>query len=492
MANILIIDDDVVMTELLSQAIKERGQHDVVCANTLGEGLAAAGSGIFAVVYLDVCLPDGNGLDAIPELRNSLSSPEVIIMTGAGDPDGAELAIKSGAWDYLEKPSSMNMMILPLVRALQYRDVKLTPKPLMTLKRQGIVGSSPSMMACLERVAHAAGYDASVLITGETGTGKEGFAWAIHENSRRADKNFVVVDCATLSDTLVESVLFGYQKGAFTGADRSREGLIKQADGGTLFLDEIGELPLAVQKAFLRVLQERRFRPLGGKEELRSDFRLVAATNRDLDRMVLDGQFRSDLLYRIRSFTIELPPLREHPDDIPALVTYHVSRLAERHGDKMINFSPEFLDALKAYHWPGNVRELINALERVLAEASYDATVFPKDLPSHIRVQMARSAIGGKATAPKLTPLSPGIENLPKLQDLRDEAIARVEKQYLRDLMAVTGDNVKKACAVSGLSRSRLYELMKKHQPSSMQPPRYCPAPPDDFRFSRTMSAPAG
>ena len=340
MANILIIDDDVVMTELLSQAIKERGQHDVVCTNTLGEGLAAVKSGIFAVVYLDVCLPDGNGLDAISELRNGLSSPEVIIMTGAGDPDGAELAIKSGAWDYLEKPSSINMMILPLVRALQYRDVKLSPKPLMTLKRQGIVGGSPSIMACLERVAHAAGYDASVLITGETGTGKEGFAWAIHENSRRADKNFVVVDCATLSDTLVESVLFGYQKGAFTGADRSREGLIKQADGGTLFLDEIGELPLAVQKAFLRVLQERRFRPLGGKEELRSDFRLVAATNRDLDRMVLDGQFRSDLLYRIRSFTIELPPLREHPDDIPALVTYHVSRLAERHGDKMINFSP--------------------------------------------------------------------------------------------------------------------------------------------------------
>ena len=341
----------------------------------------------------------------------------------------------------------MNMMILPLVRALQYRDVKLAQKPLMTLKRQGIVGSSPSMMACLERVAHVAGSDASVLITGETGTGKEGFAWAIHENSRRADKNFVVVDCATLSDTLVESVLFGYQKGAFTGADRSREGLIKQADGGTLFLDEIGELPLAVQKAFLRVLQERRFRPLGGKEELRSDFRLVAATNRDLDAMVRDGQFRSDLLYRIRSFTIELPPLREHPEDIPALVTYHVSRLAERHGDKMLNFSPEFLDALKAYQWPGNVRELVNALERVLAEAGDDTTVFPKDLPSHIRVQMARSAVGGKATARKAIPLQEDTGPLPKLQDLRDDAIARVEKQYLRDLMAVAGDNIKQACA---------------------------------------------
>ena len=362
----------------------------------------------------------------------------------------------------------------------------------MTLKRQGIVGNSPSIMACLERVAHAAGYDASVLITGETGTGKEGFAWAIHENSRRADKNFVVVDCATLSDTLVESVLFGYQKGAFTGADRSREGLIKQADGGTLFLDEIGELPLAVQKAFLRVLQERRFRPLGGKEELRSDFRLVAATNRDLDTMVRDGQFRSDLLYRIRSFTIELPPLREHPEDIQALVTYHASRLAERHGDKVLNFSPEFLDALKAYKWPGNVRELVNALERIMAEAGEDTTVFPKDLPSHIRVQMARSAVGGKATASKAVPLPEDTGHLPKLQDLRDDAIARVEKQYLRDLMAVAGDNIKQACAISGLSRSRLYELIKKYQTPPLPGLRYSPASSDDFRFNRTMSAPAG
>ncbi|MHB8773252.1 MAG: sigma-54-dependent transcriptional regulator [Syntrophales bacterium] len=490
MANILIIDDDVVMSELLSQAIKERG-HDILCTHTLADGIAAAKSGSFAVVYLDVMLPDGNGLDAIPELRNTLSCPEVVIMTGAGDPDGAELAIKSGAWDYLEKPSSINMMILPLVRALQYRDVKLSPKPLMTLKRQGIVGSSPSITTCLDRVSHAAETDTSVLITGETGTGKEGFAWAIHDNSRRAGKNFVVVDCATLSDTLVESVLFGYQKGAFTGADRSREGLIKQADGGTLFLDEIGELPLAVQKAFLRVLQERRFRPLGGKEELSSDFRLVAATNRDLDAMVRDGQFRSDLLYRIRSFTIELPPLREHPEDIPALVSYHVSRLAERHGEKLINFSPEFIDSLKAYHWPGNVRELVNALERVLAEAGANATVFPKDLPSHIRVQMIRSALGGR-TAPLRTMSPAAPPPLPKLQELRDEAIIRVEKQYLRDLMAVAGDSIKQACTISGLSRSRLYELIKKYQTPPVQAPRYCPAPPDDFRSGRTVSAPAG
>ena len=463
MAKILIIDDDVVMTELLSHGVRERG-HDIVCAHTIQTGLSAAQSGDFAVVFLDVRLPDGNGLDILPEIRKVRSSPEVIIMTGAGDPDGAELAIKSGAWDYLEKPASITMMILPLVRALQYRDIRLAQKPLAALKRQGIVGSSPFIAACLDKVAHAAGYDASVLITGETGTGKELFAWAIHENSARADKNFVVVDCATLSDTLVESVLFGYRKGAFTGADRSREGLIKQADGGTLFLDEVGELPLAVQKAFLRVLQERRFRPLGSKEELSSDFRLVAATNRDLDAMVREGQFRSDLLYRIRAFTIELPPLREYPEDIPALVTYHVGRLAERHGENIRGLSPDFLEALKAYDWPGNVRELVNALERVLAAAGNGATLFPKDLPPHIRVKMARSAIVNKSAPAKGDPPPAGVKELPKLQDLRDEAIARVEQQYLHDLRAVSGDNIKKACAVSGLSRSRLYELMKKHQ----------------------------
>lgn len=463
MSNILIIDDDAVMADLLSKVVKDRG-HDAVCAYTLQSGLQEAKKGDFAVVYLDVRLPDGSGLDALADIRNVRSAPEVIIMTGEGDPDGAELAVKSGAWDYIEKPSSLNMMVLPLVRALQYRDIKLSQKPLTALKREGIVGSSPLIMACLERVAQAAGYDAAALITGETGTGKELFAWAIHTNSRRADRNFVVVDCATLSDTLVESVLFGYQKGAFTGADRSREGLILQADGGTLFLDEIGELPLSVQKAFLRVLQERRFRPLGGKEELTSDFRLVCATNRDLDKMVRDGQFRSDLLYRIRSFTIELPALRNHPEDIPALVTHHVGRLAERHGDKTIGFSPEFLEALSGYDWPGNVRELVNTLERVLAEAGQDATLFPRDLPSHIRVKMARSSVSARPAAPPVELPPNDVGKLPKLQELRDEAIAQVEKKYLRNLMAASGGNIKKACEISGLSRSRLYELMKKYE----------------------------
>jgi len=234
--------------------------HDATYALTLGDGIKAASSGTFDVVYLDVHLPDGNGLEALPIIRRVSSSPEVVIITGGGDPDGAELAIKSGAWDYMRKPPSMDGLTLQLTRLLQYRKEKSDKKPAIILKREEIIGSSPQLEACLELVAQTANSDLSVLITGETGTGKEIFATAIHKNSHRADKRYVVVDCASLPETLVGSMLFGHKKGAFTGAEKARVGLIKEADGGTLFLDEVGELPLAVQKDFLRVLQVNRLR----------------------------------------------------------------------------------------------------------------------------------------------------------------------------------------------------------------------------------------
>ncbi|MDD5167173.1 MAG: sigma-54 dependent transcriptional regulator, partial [Syntrophales bacterium] len=284
MANILIIDDDQMLCNAMSMKFKMM-EHRVSCALTLEDGVREANRNSFDVVYLDVRLPDGNGLDALSIIRKMDDPPEVIIMTGSGDPDGAELAIKNGAWDYIEKPSSINNMILPLVRALQYRDVKLATKPSMKLNRDGIIGNSIPMRACLDQVAEASGSNANVLLSGETGTGKELFAWAIHNNSSRSQRNFVVVDCAALSETLVESMLFGHEKGAYTGADKTKEGLIKQADGGTLFLDEVGELPFSIQKSLLRVLQEHRFRPLGSNHEIGSDFRLVAATNRNLDEM---------------------------------------------------------------------------------------------------------------------------------------------------------------------------------------------------------------
>ncbi len=246
MADILIIDDDQLICTTLSNVVRDRG-HTPTCAFTRKQGLEAAAARSFDVVFLDVRLPDGSGLDIVRGIRETPSSPEVIIITGFGDVDGAELAIKHGAWDYLEKSASIDEIILPLERALQYRTERQSKGRPTALKLEGIIGGSPKMRACLDLLAQAAASDANVLITGETGTGKELFSWAIHNNSPRAGKNFVVVDCAALPETIVESVLFGHERGAYTGADRSRHGLITQADGGTLFLDEVGELPPSIQ-----------------------------------------------------------------------------------------------------------------------------------------------------------------------------------------------------------------------------------------------------
>jgi two-component system NtrC family response regulator len=464
MANVLIIDDDKLICETIANLVRRMG-HQATCSFTLQDGLEKFSSQLVDVVFLDVRLPDGNGLEVLPRIQASASLPEVIIMTGYGDPDAAELAIKHGAWDYIQKPSTMDAMTLPLVRALQYREEKKASKTMTILKKEGIIGNSPKIRACLDLLTQVASSNANVLITGETGTGKELFAVAIHKNSPRADKNFVVVDCAALPENLVESILFGHEKGAYTGADRAKDGLILQADGGTLFLDEVGELPLPIQKSFLRALQERKFRPVGGKEEIESDFRLIAASNRNLDDMVRQGKFREDLLFRLRSFSIELPPLRERPEDIRDLVTYYTEVLCRRYEIEPKDFSPEFFDVLTSYPWPGNVRELINALERALVNGRYEHILFPKHLPTHIRAQIARSSVSEKeASEIKITPSS---KIFPKIQALREKAIAKVEEQYLRDLISFTQGNIKEACQMSGLSRSRLYLLLKKYNIST-------------------------
>lgn len=463
MGNILIIDDDRLICESISGAVQRMG-HIAHCAFTLQEGLMAASSSPFDVVFLDVKMPDGNGLDILPRIREIPSSPEVIILTGFGNPDGAELAIKNGAWDYIEKPCSLQAITLPLIRALQYREEKQKKRGPVNLKREEIIGSSQQMESCLDLVAQASGSDANVLITGETGTGKELFAWAIHKNSRRAEKNFVVVDCAALPETLVESILFGHEKGAYTGADKSREGLVLQADGGTLFLDEVGELPPSVQGSFLRVLHERRFRPIGRKEEIASNFRLIAASNRDLDELVKRREFRDDLLFRLRAFTLELPPLRERPEDIRELVRYYVPKLCEDYGITEKRLSPEFLDILVQYNWPGNVRELIHGLERAISGAPEDPILFPKHLPTHIRVGVARSSVREATKAEPDQGKGQVAKELPELQKYREAAIAEAERRYLEDLLSKSEGNVARACQVSGLSRSRLYALLKKYR----------------------------
>jgi len=464
MAKILIIDDDKMVCQSMSLVAQRRG-YTVASAYTFGSGLERASAEMFDVVFLDVNMPDGCGLDMLPLLGKLPQAPEVIIITGHSDLRGAEQAIKCGAWDYLEKGASVKDITLSLIRALQYRKQKLAcinAGGVVSLKRHGIIGSSSKLEACLDQVAQAAAGDASVLVTGETGTGKELFARAVHLNSRRSAMPFVVVDCAALPETLIESTLFGHEKGVFTGADHAREGLVRQANGGTLFLDEIGEMPLSLQRSFLRVLQERRFRPLGSRQEVESDFRLVAATNRNLQEMVDGDRFRGDLLFRLRSFVIDLPCLRETLEDLKPIARYHVDRICERYGIPPKGFAPEFLKMLAAYRWPGNVRELVNVLDRAISAAHFEQILFPKHLPIQLRIDVTQSTIRKEP----LQSDEPGHyyeENLPLLHDFRESVYAKAEKQYLNDLMDLSGSDMGKACSVSGLSQSRLYALLKQH-----------------------------
>ena len=465
MARILIIDGDKLIRDWIAKVVTQLG-HSFFNAPTLEEGLEKAQSEPFDIIFIDGRLPDRIGPDIIPKIKSTGSFPEIIVFSGLGDPDEAERAIKSGAWDYLEMPASSDAIKFPIIRALEYRAERALGKRIMVLKREAIIGKSQKLNSCLELLAQAATSDANVLITGETGTGKELFAKAIHSNSPRAKGNFVVVDCTSLPETLVESVLFGHARGAFTGAVTSEEGLIKQADGGTLFLDEIGELPLLIQKSFLRVIQEHSFRPVGGRQEITSDFRLVAATNRKLEDMVREGRFREDLLFRLRTIAIESPPLREILEDIQELMEYFISTLCARFRLIQKGYTPEFWNIVNQYGWPGNVRELSQALEKALISAQDEPMLFPKHLPTYIRIQVARNSFMKNPASQGEPEMGASVPSVPpKLKELRKAAVSEAEKQYLKDLITFVGGDINKACRISGLSRSRFYTLLRKYRP---------------------------
>lgn len=453
MPKILVIDDDKILSTMLVNQLKASG-HMAEEANTLNDGLKMASSTDYDIVLLDVQLPDGNGLEFLPRFKNTPSLPEVIIITGHGEADGAEKAVFSGAWSYIEKPHVIRELSLHLTRALQYREEKKKVKQIpVALKRDKIIGSSEQISKCLDQVARAASCDVSVLITGATGTGKELFARAIHENSKRSGKSFVIVDCAALPETLIESTLFGHVKGAFTGADRDQEGLIKHADGGTLFLDEVGELPLHIQKTFLRLLQEHEYRPVGSSKQLYSNFRLVAATNRDLQDRVEKNLFRDDLLFRLRAFTIELPLLKDRIEDIRELVAYFISKLCQRYGLETKGVSQDFIDALTNHDWPGNVRELLQTIEQVFTSAFLGPTCFSIHLPEQFRAKQARADfVNGKKTEEITSPL-------PSWKKYKDMC----EESYVQKLRVLSEGNISKACRISELSRTRLYQLINKY-----------------------------
>lgn len=459
MAKFLVIDDDEKICLFFEELADHMG-HNAVTASTLEQGLQLSENDQYDLIFLDLEFPDGNGLQILPDLLKMPYNPEVIIITGTGDASGAKLAFNYGAWDYVQKPFLVEEISLPIVRALQYRkekQVSVSPVPLIRTK---IVGESDEIQNCLKEVTRASATDASVLITGETGTGKELFSRAIHTNSRRASKPFIAVGCGALPDTLVESILFGYEKGAFTGADKKQDGLIKQAEGGTLMLDEIGDLPLKVQKTLLRSLQEKTIRPLGGKIEFPVDFRLISATNRDLDKMVENKEFRKDLLYRIRTVSIKLPPLRNRKQDIKEITINKIHELSQRYEIDIKGISSDFFDTLNSHIWPGNVRELINVLEYAIASADQDPTLFSKHLPPEYRLgRIDFDRMGKKKSIYKDRKFLEDDDVFPAWHDYR----VQTEKDYLVSLLErARGDRIK-AGKLSEISQSRLYELLKKY-----------------------------
>ena len=498
MANLLIIDEDRTLYATLRRELADMG-HRITPARTLHEGLGQLEASSIEIVLLEVFLPDGNGLKAMGRIRQCAGRPDMIVITHMERGEGLEPAFQNGAWDYMTKPVDPRRLKLQIERILQHRLEKSTHPSTTMVNRTRLIGESLPMQQCFRMLEQAAGCDANVLVTGETGTGKEVFCRVMHENSVRADQNFVVVDCAALPDTLVESVLFGHVKGAFTGAERNQAGLVKQADGGTLFLDEIGELPLAVQKSFLRVLQERRYRPVGSHQEQTSDFRLVAATNRNLHEMVREGQFREDLLYRLQALSVELPPLRHRPEDIESIVFHYLHKLCEQHHIATKRVDPELIETLQHYDWPGNVRELINALETAIAAAGAGTTLFSAHLPVRIRLVSHQAtqpslppdpingprrgfrapersrmplpqASSALAPAPAPAPIDPDWDpSLPTFREYRQQVIDHAERQYLEHLIPHSAQDIREACRISGLSKSRLYELMQKHRLSARQ-----------------------
>lgn len=467
MGKVLIIDDDKEICETM-HSLLTRQQHSCRSAHTISEGKLRLNQEEFDVLFLDVSLPDGNGLTLLHDISNLPDAPEVIILTGQGDPDGAELAIKGGVWDYLLKPSSVREINLTLSRAMRYREEKLGNRK-AEVSTEKIIGKSPEIKAALKQIAIAAHSDVNVLITGETGTGKEIFSKVIHDNSKRHKGEFVVVDCASLTESLVESTLFGHRKGAFTGAHDTRSGLIKLADNGTLFLDEIGEMPLNMQKSFLRVLQERTFRAVGDSKEQASNFRLIAATNKDLDLMAKQGSFREDLLYRIKAMTIHLPPLRFRSGDIRLLTDYQSNLICKQLGIAAKTISFGVYELLEQYRWPGNIRELFNMVERAIASAGNEKQLFTAHLPNSLRIEVTRGQLfqqnkDASPTAPAPAPVRKNRQKQIETEmDSLKEYKNKSEKEYLLLLVSRYANSIPDLLRVSGLSRSHFYSLLKKH-----------------------------
>jgi two-component system NtrC family response regulator len=469
MGAVLIVDDDKLLREALTEHVSDLG-HEVLAAATLREGEALARAESLDVVFLDVRLPDGDGLEAVPLFQNAPASPQVIIITGVGDPAGAAMAIRHGVWDYLQKPFSTDEIARHIRRVIEFRQRRGKSEGGALLNREGIVGGSPALMECLSQVGQCAASDGSVLITGEAGTGKELFARAIHANSLRSNRRFVMVDCGTIPEGLMEGLLFGPSWDGDSDSEPENEGFLRQADGGTLFLDEVGELSLEVQKRLLGVLQGQKPHPVGARRGKDSEFRLIASTHHHLWRMAEQGRFRKDLLLRLQAFHIEVPPLRDRPEDILETVQHYVHRISARQGVSPKSLSQEFIEMVSRYEWPGNVRELIRTLEIALEAADRDAVLFPVHLPEPIRLRHVQDSVNRRKTEcvsegyPSLPAAAqPAGHSLPSFRDAREATLLAMEESYLRRLAVETGGDINRMCEIAELGKSRMYSLVKKH-----------------------------
>ena len=455
-ARVLIVDDEEDML-YACRRILSGGEMEVVTESRGEAGLSRLGDGRFDVMLVDLVMPGMGGLEVLDLAKRQSPETEVIVLTGYPTVETAVDAVKKGAFSYITKPFTpeqvrMTVSTALLQKSLREENERLRAYNRRRLERCEMIGESRPFLEALELIHKAAESDCNVLILGETGTGKEMAAQAIHALSDRRDMPFVPLDCGALSETLLESELFGHEKGAFTGAERRREGLLEYASSGTVFLDEIGEMPTRMQVSLLRVIQERHFRRVGGNQLVTTDARILAATNRDPEAEVRNKTFREDLYFRLNVLSIVMPSLRERPDDIPALAAHFIEQFGKKKKTAVVGVEPDALSRLRAYPWPGNVRELQNVIERATLLAEGDRITLAS-LPKEIT--------GGGGAAPS-TPEVSG-----EFQQQKRDVIEAFERDYLATLMTETGGNVRQAARVAGMPRSSMQRLLKKHGFSS-------------------------
>ena len=447
--NILVVDDDLDTRELLREVLGEEG-YRVVTSGSGEEALAAGKQECFDVIISDMRLgPSLNGLDVLRAYKSIQPESEVILITAFGSMETAIEAVKAGAFDYLSKPFKIEEVLLQVQRALdnrkllrQNRNLKRTLGSQVQLS--SLVGRSSQMLEVYKKIAMVAEARSTVLICGESGTGKELVAKAIHYNGPRAEQCFYAVNCGALTESLLETELFGHVRGAFTGALENKRGIFEEASGGTVFLDEVSEMSPALQVKVLRAIEEQEVRRIGSNEVIKVDLRLIAASNQNLAQAIEEGKFRQDLYYRLRVIEIELPPLRNRQEDIPLLVEHFLKKFGQER-QRSFAVSPQALSALMSYAWPGNVRELENALESAVA-LNRSGIIVPEDLPAKVRPET-------RVQEPSVDDIYVG---LPPLDE--------IEKRYLCYVLKATGGNKAKAASILGINRRTLYRKIDEYK----------------------------